>query len=89
VTNQLSNTVSVIATATNTVVATVPVPGSPRGVAITPDGAFAYVVNAHSTSSVSVIATATNTVVATVALGEVLPRSVRNRRAVHGRNVCA
>ncbi len=47
VTNVNSNTVSVIDTATNTVVATVPVRSNdnPEGVAITPDGAFAYVAN--------------------------------------------
>ena len=69
VANSVSNTVSVIATATNTVVATVAGVGSmPSGVAITPDGAFAYV-GANAGSTVSVIATATNTVVATVGVG--------------------
>ena len=33
-----SNNVSVIDTATNAVVATVPVEGSPNGIAVTPDG---------------------------------------------------
>ncbi len=65
VTNGPSNTVSVIDTATNTVVATVLMGGFPQGVAITPDGAFAYVANEVS-NTVSVIATASNTVVATV-----------------------
>ena len=51
---------SVISTATNTVVATVPVTG--YDVAVTPDGTSAYVVG----SSVSVISTATNTVAATI-----------------------
>jgi YVTN family beta-propeller protein len=60
--------VSVIATATNTVVATVPVGIHPVGVAITPDGTHVYVANAFS-DTVSVIATATNTVVATVPVG--------------------
>ncbi len=45
VTNEGFNNVSVIDTATNTVVAAVPVGSRPRGVAITPDGAFAYVAN--------------------------------------------
>ncbi len=63
-----SGTVSVIETASNTVVATVPVGVGPRGVAITPDGAFAYVTN-FASGTVSVIATASNTVVATVDLG--------------------
>jgi YVTN family beta-propeller protein len=70
----LCNTVLVIATATNTVVAKVPVGNNPLGVAITPDGAFAYVTN-FSSNTVSVIATATNTVVATVPVGR-LPSSV-------------
>ena len=68
VTNRISNTVSVINTGSNTVVATVPV-GNPIGVAITPDGAFAYVTNGNA-STVSVIETASNTVVApTVRVG--------------------
>ncbi len=58
-----------IATATNTVVATVAVGFSPEGVAFTPDGGFAYVANEFS-DNVSVIATATNMVVATVAVDE-------------------
>lgn len=58
VTNRLSNTTSVIATATNTIVATIP--GSyPNGVAITPDGKFTYVGTAGS-NSVTGVATATN-----------------------------
>ncbi len=54
-----------IDTATNTVIATVPVGIAPNGVAITPDGKFAYVGNEYS-STVSVIDTATNAVVDTV-----------------------
>src|SRR5262249_43923096 len=68
VTNFVSGTVSVIDTATNTVVATVPVGSFPRGVAITPDGTHAYVANSVS-GTLSVIDTATNTVVATVPMG--------------------
>ncbi len=68
-TNAESDTVSVIATASNTVVATVPVGVEPRGVAITPDGAFAYVTNHLSAPGLSVIETASNAVVATVDLG--------------------
>jgi YVTN family beta-propeller protein len=68
--------VSVIDTATNTVVATVPVGSFPFGVAITPDGTHAYVTNQDS-HTVSVIDTATNTVVATVPVGtESAPREV-------------
>jgi len=65
VTNVDSNTVSVIDSATNTVVATVPVGLYPTSIAVTPDGQFAYVANENS-DSVTVIATATNTVVDTV-----------------------
>jgi YVTN family beta-propeller protein/parallel beta-helix repeat protein len=68
VTNQNDNTVSVIDTATNTVVATVPVGSGPWGVAVTPNEAFAYVVN-RSSNNVSVISAATNTVVGTVPVG--------------------
>src|SRR5262249_32770612 len=73
VTNSLSNTVSVIDTATNTVVATVRV-GSvgrlPEGVATTPDGTHAYVTSLFPVPGiVSMIDTATNTVVATVPAG--------------------
>jgi YVTN family beta-propeller protein len=62
----------VIDTATNTVVATVPVGNEPSGVAITPDGKHAYVTNldeALPAGSVSVIDTTTNTVAATVLVG--------------------
>src|SRR5216683_3192040 len=60
--------VSVIDTATYSVVATIPVGNYPAGVAITPNGAFTYVTN-YTSSTVSVISTTTNTVVATVAMG--------------------
>ena len=68
VTNLSLGRVSVIETASNTVVATVVVGVEPRGVAITPDGAFAYVMNQDS-GTVAVIATASNTVVAVVPVG--------------------
>jgi YVTN family beta-propeller protein len=57
--------VSVIDTATNTVVDTVVVGSGPRAVAITPDGAHAYVTNFFD-DTLSVIDTATNMVVDTV-----------------------
>src|SRR6266478_4146409 len=60
--------VSVIDTTTYSVVATIPVGQYPAGVAVTPNGAFAYVANFNS-NSVSVIDTATNTVTATVGVG--------------------
>jgi YVTN family beta-propeller protein len=63
-----SNSVSVIDTATNTVMATVPVGSLPNEVAVTPDGKHAYVTN-FSSNNVSVIATATNKVVASAPVG--------------------
>ena len=68
VTNVGDNTVSVIDTASNAVVATISVGGFPDGVATTPDGTHAYVTNAFD-SNVSVIDTATNKVVATIPVG--------------------
>jgi YVTN family beta-propeller protein len=75
VTNGSSDNVSVISTATNTVVATVPIvngsySSGPYAVAITPNGAFAYVANAAA-GTVSVIDTSTNTVIAAVSVGTV------------------
>jgi YVTN family beta-propeller protein len=64
----ISNNVSVIDTATNTVATTVAVGTAPLGVAVTPDGKHVYVANQGS-SSVSVIETTGNTVMATVAVG--------------------
>ena len=71
VTNLGAGSVSVISTATNTVVATVPqLRAASVGVAITPDSAFAYVANYDANpGTVSVIATATNTVVANIQVG--------------------
>ncbi|WP_245814000.1 YncE family protein [Rhodococcus marinonascens] len=54
VTNGSDDSVSVIETAGNTVVDTVPVGDAPVGVAITPDGSHAYVANGAD-DSVSVI----------------------------------
>lgn len=68
VTNEISGDVSVIDTATNTVLATIPVGGAGfgvGGVAITPDGTRAYVMNTGP-NTVVVIDTATNTVVKTI-----------------------
>jgi YVTN family beta-propeller protein/autotransporter-associated beta strand protein len=62
------NTVSVINTATNTVVATIPVGIVPELLAISPDGTRVYVPNQGS-NTVSVINTATNSVVATIPAG--------------------
>jgi YVTN family beta-propeller protein len=70
VTNRSDNTVSVIDTATNTVIATIPLGtfAFPHGVAVTPDGLRVYVVNS-ALGTVSVIDTATNTVVTTISVG--------------------
>jgi YVTN family beta-propeller protein len=68
ITNGGSDTVSVIATATNTVTATVPVGEAPLGVAVSPDGSKVYVAN-NGPGTVSVIDTATNTVIATIPVG--------------------
>ena len=68
VTNENSNNVSVIKTATNTVVKTIPVGRNPVAVAVTPDGTHVYVANFHS-ASISVIARPGNTVVATIPVG--------------------
>jgi len=43
ITNQFSNTVSVIDTATDTVIATIPVGLTPFGVAVSPDGSKVYI----------------------------------------------
>jgi YVTN family beta-propeller protein len=67
VTNSADNTVSVIATATNTVATTIAVGVSPEGVAVTPDGSKVYVANfGQFFGTVSVIATATNTLLTTI-----------------------
>jgi len=68
VTNYGSNTVSVLSTATNSIVATINVGVSPKGVTFFPDGTKVYVTNFGS-NTVSVIDTATNTVTATVNVG--------------------
>lgn len=68
------NNVSVIDTASNTVIATVAMGttayANPIGVAVNPAGTRAYVTNS-SESTVSVIDTATNTVIANVSVGPV------------------
>jgi len=66
ITNLGSNTVAVIDTATNTVVALpISVGLSPLGVAVTPDRSKVYVTN-HDSSTVSVIDSASNSVSATI-----------------------
>src|SRR5215813_9410586 len=71
ITNAHDNTVSVIDTATNTLVGLpIPVGDFPFGVAVSPDGSKVYVANANS-STVSVIDTATNMVVGTIPVGHI------------------
>jgi YVTN family beta-propeller protein len=65
VVNSGSDTVSVIATDKNRVVATIPVGVSPFAVAVTLDGKRAYVTNSAN-STVSVIDTVTNSVLTTI-----------------------
>jgi YVTN family beta-propeller protein len=74
--NPNPGTVSVIATANNTVVATIPVGSGPAGVAVTPDGSKVYVTTfGGSGGAVSVIDTASNTVIA-IPLGSTEPFGV-------------
>lgn len=68
VANSLSDSVSVIDTPTNNVIATVPVGSDPFGVAINTAGTRVYVTNIKS-NNVSVIDAASNTVVATFSVG--------------------
>jgi YVTN family beta-propeller protein len=67
--NFKDNTVSVIDTATRTVVATVPVVAGPHGMAVTPDGRRVYV-SGDSSSGVSAIDTASDRVVQTIEVGK-------------------
>src|SRR5229473_2130454 len=67
-----SNSVAVIDTLLDRVVAVIPVQIQPLAVAITPNGAFAYVTNSgwiFGSNSVSVINTASNTVATTIPVG--------------------
>jgi YVTN family beta-propeller protein len=66
-----SNSVSVIATSDNAVIATIPVGANPFTMGITPDGAHIYVANTGTdgSGSVSVISTFSNTVVSSIDLG--------------------
>lgn len=74
VANNNDNTVSVIDTATHSVIATVPVGASPEEIAVTPNGRFVYLTNQLG-NSVSVIDAASNTVAATIPLGS-FPTSI-------------
>ena len=65
----ITGTVSVLDTASNTVVKTIDVGLHPTGMALAPRGDIVYVTNANS-DTVSVINTATDTVVKTLRVGE-------------------
>ncbi|MGH9837957.1 MAG: beta-propeller fold lactonase family protein [Blastocatellia bacterium] len=67
VTNELSNTVSVVDLDQSRVMATIPVGVGPTGMAITPDQEYIYVANIRS-GSLSVVSTASNSVEATIPL---------------------
>jgi len=67
---QLGNTVSVIDSATNTVIDTITVGAKPSAMAVSPDGSRLYVTNSGD-DTVSVVDTATNSVVATIPVGAV------------------
>ena len=69
VTNFKSNTISVFETSTNSLVSTIPVGNSPRGIVLSPDGAFAYVAHETIPGSISVINTQSDTVSSTIPVG--------------------
>jgi YVTN family beta-propeller protein len=87
-TTSVSNTVSVIATATNTVIAAISFDLRPFGVVASPDGSKVYVTNCCTTVStevantVSVIETATNTIIATITVVDLA--TVRAHRHAKG-----
>lgn len=70
-----SNTVTVIDTATKAVTKVIPVGSSPSGLAITPNGKYAYVANYASHGTVSVIDVQAGTVIQTLDVGT-LPSEV-------------
>jgi YVTN family beta-propeller protein len=69
VANFKSNTVSVIDTATNRAIATIPVGSQPSGLTVNLAGTYLYVAN-NAGNTVSVVNTATNTVIATIPVGD-------------------
>ena len=75
ITNYGSNSVSVINTANESVIATIPVGGLPIGIAVSRDGTRAYVAN-YNDNTVSVINAITNKVMATISAGISFPYCV-------------
>ena len=65
VTSQVSNTLTVVATATNTVVKSIAMNGEPIWVTFSPDGSRAYVSN-QTGGTLSVVSTVTQTVIGSV-----------------------
>ena len=68
VSNISGNNISVVDTASGSVVASISVPVGPDGIAVTPDGTAVYVV-CQSANSVAVISTASNSVISTINVG--------------------
>ncbi len=68
VANISGNSLSVVNTGNNTVAATVSMPASPSGLAVTPDGTRVYVA-CQGANTVAVLSTATNSVIATIPVG--------------------
>lgn len=68
ITNEGNDTVSVVNTVRNTVIATIPVGQGPKGVAVTPDGSRVYIVSDTGSEFgiVSVIDTLANKVITTI-----------------------
>jgi YVTN family beta-propeller protein len=68
VANNGGNTVAVINLATYGVAAQIPVPATPSGIAVTPDGSTVYVSSSYN-NNVSAIRTSDNTIIATIGVG--------------------
>jgi len=68
ITSNTTNNISVINTATNAIVATIPVGSGAEGVSVSRDGSKVYIAN-NGSNTVSVISTSTNTVIATIPVG--------------------
>ncbi|MEZ4513901.1 MAG: beta-propeller fold lactonase family protein [Chloroflexota bacterium] len=75
VTNQFSNTLSVVDLTTLSKTTDIPVGAGPYGVALTPDGSRAYVANSAA-NTVSVVDTTSRAVIATIPIPGVQPHGV-------------
>src|SRR5262245_59132908 len=62
------NAVAVVATGTNRVLRTIPIPAGPHGLVVTPDGRKVYV-SSDGASTVSVIDTSSDRVIASIEVG--------------------